>query len=387
MAFPRLNALSYWLYAFAGLVFCSSFFASGGAANTGWTAYPPLSLEALGNGQDLWILSIHILTISSAAGRGQLHRDDPQHAHARDVVDADPAVRLVGRGVRVAADRRPARALGRADDAAARTAVPRHVPLLPTRRVGCGWLTDPVPARVLVLRAPRGLHHGAAGVRDHLRGHPGVRAQADLRLQGRRVLDGRDRLLLDARVGAPHVRGRDADLPQHLVHARLDGDRRPDRDEDLQLARDALARKHQPRDADALLPRLPQRVHDRRPLGDLPRRVPRRLAGHRHVLRRRALPLRPLRRLDAGADRRALVLVAEDLRALPLGADRQVDVRADLRRLQRDVLPAAPARSARHAPAHVHLPPRRAVGGLQHDLDDRLVHHGARASSASSSRS
>jgi len=68
MAFPRLNALSYWLYAFAGLVFLSSFFASGGAANTGWTAYPPLSLEALGNGQDLWILSIHILTLSSAAG-------------------------------------------------------------------------------------------------------------------------------------------------------------------------------------------------------------------------------------------------------------------------------------------------------------------------------
>ena len=68
MAFPRLNALSYWLYAFAGVVFLSSFFASGGAANTGWTAYPPLSLEALGNGQDLWILSIHILTISSAVG-------------------------------------------------------------------------------------------------------------------------------------------------------------------------------------------------------------------------------------------------------------------------------------------------------------------------------
>ena len=66
MAFPRLNALSYWLYAFAGLVFCTSFLASGGAANTGWTAYPPLSLEAVGNGQDLWILSIHILTLSSA---------------------------------------------------------------------------------------------------------------------------------------------------------------------------------------------------------------------------------------------------------------------------------------------------------------------------------
>ena len=68
MAFPRLNALSYWLYAFAGLVFCFSFFAAGGAANSGWTAYPPLSVLADGNGQDLWILAIHIMTISSLAG-------------------------------------------------------------------------------------------------------------------------------------------------------------------------------------------------------------------------------------------------------------------------------------------------------------------------------
>jgi len=68
MAFPRLNALSYWLYAFGGIVFCASFFAAGGAANTGWTAYPPLSVLAQGNGQDLWILSLHILTLSSAAG-------------------------------------------------------------------------------------------------------------------------------------------------------------------------------------------------------------------------------------------------------------------------------------------------------------------------------
>ncbi len=68
MAFPRLNALSYWLYAFAGLIFCFSFLAAGGAANTGWTAYPPLSLAAQGNGQDLWILSLHIMTLSSMAG-------------------------------------------------------------------------------------------------------------------------------------------------------------------------------------------------------------------------------------------------------------------------------------------------------------------------------
>ena len=64
------------------------------------------------------------------------------------------------------------------------------------------------------------------------------------------------------------------------------------------------------------------RLHDRRPVGDLPGRVPDRLAGARHVLRRRALPLRALRRLDLRDHRRALLLVAEDVRpvARPSGS-------------------------------------------------------------------
>ena len=65
MAFPRLNALSYWLYAAGGVVLYSSWFASGGAPAAGWTSYVPLSVQAPGTGQDLWILSIHILSISS----------------------------------------------------------------------------------------------------------------------------------------------------------------------------------------------------------------------------------------------------------------------------------------------------------------------------------
>jgi cytochrome c oxidase subunit 1 len=69
MAFPRLNALSYWLFLLGGIVLLLSFFAKGGAANTGWTAYVPLStLHEPGHGQDLWILSLHILAISSAVG-------------------------------------------------------------------------------------------------------------------------------------------------------------------------------------------------------------------------------------------------------------------------------------------------------------------------------
>ncbi|HVV59053.1 MAG TPA: cytochrome c oxidase subunit I [Gaiellaceae bacterium] len=69
MAFPRLNALSYWLYVLGGVVLFLSFFSKGGAAQDGWTSYVPLStLHSPGNGQDLWILSLHILTISSLVG-------------------------------------------------------------------------------------------------------------------------------------------------------------------------------------------------------------------------------------------------------------------------------------------------------------------------------
>ena len=69
MAFPRLNALSYWFFVLGGVILLLSFFARGGAADTGWTAYVPLStLHTPGNGQNLWILSLHILSLSSAAG-------------------------------------------------------------------------------------------------------------------------------------------------------------------------------------------------------------------------------------------------------------------------------------------------------------------------------
>jgi cytochrome c oxidase subunit 1 len=68
VAFPRLNALSYWLFALGGVVLMLSFFAKGGANQAGWTCYPPLCTQQVGNGTDMWILSLHILTASSLAG-------------------------------------------------------------------------------------------------------------------------------------------------------------------------------------------------------------------------------------------------------------------------------------------------------------------------------
>jgi cytochrome c oxidase subunit 1 len=67
MAFPRLNALSYWLFLAGGLVIFSGFGAAGGAANAGWTGYPPLSELRMspGAGIDLWLLGLLLTSASS----------------------------------------------------------------------------------------------------------------------------------------------------------------------------------------------------------------------------------------------------------------------------------------------------------------------------------
>jgi cytochrome c oxidase subunit 1 len=71
VAFPRLNAMSYWLYLLGGIVLWLSFLAKNGAAQAGWTSYVPLSENGVGSpghGQDYWILGLHILTLASLAG-------------------------------------------------------------------------------------------------------------------------------------------------------------------------------------------------------------------------------------------------------------------------------------------------------------------------------
>lgn len=65
MAFPRINALSYWLYLIAGVIMVASFFVEGGAANSGWTSYAPLAVIAT-KGQNFWLAGIFVLGLSSA---------------------------------------------------------------------------------------------------------------------------------------------------------------------------------------------------------------------------------------------------------------------------------------------------------------------------------
>jgi cytochrome c oxidase subunit 1 len=69
MAFPRINALSYWLIPLGGMTMYAGFL-FGGTGDAGWTGYVPLTEKQYspGVGQDLWILGLHTLGISSMLG-------------------------------------------------------------------------------------------------------------------------------------------------------------------------------------------------------------------------------------------------------------------------------------------------------------------------------
>jgi len=70
VAFPRLNAFSYWLFLFGGTIVMSSFLTPGGAADFGWTGYAPLSTAAYspGLGGDLWIFGLIVSGLGTILG-------------------------------------------------------------------------------------------------------------------------------------------------------------------------------------------------------------------------------------------------------------------------------------------------------------------------------
>src|ERR671928_755063 len=68
VAFPRLNAWSYWMYLFGGLALYASVFFS--PPEAGWFSYVPLSLKqyTAQNGQEAWIYMVHLTGLSSIIG-------------------------------------------------------------------------------------------------------------------------------------------------------------------------------------------------------------------------------------------------------------------------------------------------------------------------------
>ncbi len=70
VAFPRLNALTYWLFLFGGLMVVGGLVVPGGAASFGWFAYAPLNsaIRTPGAGGDLWAMGLVLSGISTTLG-------------------------------------------------------------------------------------------------------------------------------------------------------------------------------------------------------------------------------------------------------------------------------------------------------------------------------
>jgi cytochrome c oxidase subunit I len=68
VAFPRLNAWSYWMFLFGGLALYASLFFT--PPEAGWTSYTPLSSKQYSpsNGQEAWIYMVHFTGLSSLLG-------------------------------------------------------------------------------------------------------------------------------------------------------------------------------------------------------------------------------------------------------------------------------------------------------------------------------
>src|SRR6266542_3671512 len=319
VAFPRINLLSFYLYVLGAAV--ALYGMVHGGADTGWTFYAPYSTT----------------TVTMVDLR------DGGHPDPRDAGDRD--------------DGSPRRGRARLQD--------------PDLRPGAGRRPGAVPALLLVLLAPRRLHHYPPGDGGDLRGGLRVLAQEHLRLQGGGLLLARHRLRRLLHVGSPplHV-GPVADDGRHLrgpldVRGDLHGR------EGVQLDGDAVPRLDRVPHPVRLLrgvPVLPRlRGHDRHRARDDVARRP--LAGH--LLRRRALPLHHGRRDADGVPRRASLLAAEDHRPDVLGgvgARRRGDGGA---RLQLHLHPAVPARERRDAAPLLLVP--GALLGAERRLDGGRV--------------
>ena len=314
MAFPRLNMLSWWLLVCGGVtLYTSLFFEPAGA---GWTAYAPLSESTFlpGHGMDAWILSLHLIGLSSILG----------------------AINFI---VTIHNMRAPGMSLSRMPLFVWTILIYAYLIILALSSFAATL------AMLLVDRNFNGTffdptQNGAPLLWQHLfwfMGHPEVyimvlpffgMVSEIVPVFARKPIFGYRAIVvataaiafLGMLVWAHHMFATPLATPV-LGFFMLSSFAIavPDRDQDLQLARDDLARQHRVPGADAVRLRFHRAIRDRRGDRRHPRRLPRRLAADRHLLRRRAHALRTVRRLVLRARRRLLLLVPEDVRADDVG--------------------------------------------------------------------
>ena len=232
VAFPRLNAFSYWAFLFARAVHLLEL-VPGWRARTGAGSATRRTPSQTPVDRDDVLRDRAADRRDRVDGLGrELRRHDPEHAGAGHDACSGCRCSCGWRWWCSSCSPSPAGDHGRPGRAAVRPAV-RDALL----RRGRGRQPGAVAAPVLAVRAPRGVHPDPAGDGHRVRGPAGVRAQAAVRLPVRGVQRDRDRVHRVRRVGAPHVRGRPGTGGEHGVRGLDDDHRDPDRREDLQLAR------------------------------------------------------------------------------------------------------------------------------------------------------
>ena len=356
MAFPKLNALSFWLLLFAGTAFYASLFFE--PPQAGWTSYAPLSDDAYSpsGGIDAWIFMVHLTSLSSLLG----------------------AINFVAT---IHNMRAPGMSWGR-------------LPLFIWSILVYSYLLilalPSLTAAVTMLLTDR--HFGTAffdpaGGGDpilwqHLFwffGHPEVyimvlpafgiisevlpvfaasRSSATRRLPSRQWRS-RSSARWSGRTTCPQPPPRPWCWPSYCSSFTIAV---PTGIKIFNWPA-SLARPDDPQDAAAVRRRLPgalsHRRHHRGDHGHLPRE----LAAARHLLHRRPLPLRAVRRLRLRADGRALLLVPKVHRPDVLRGARQALLLVHVHGIQRHVSDPALGRSIGDATPHIRLPDELGVSG------------------------
>ena len=171
MAFPRLNAVAFWLIPPAGLLLISSYFITG-AAQSGWTAYPPLSITTPASGQIIWILSVLLLGKLNLWGH-QFHRHSAQTSATWAQADAATDVLLGHARHQHSRGALHPSSGWNVDSAQFRHRCPHRL-LQPRPGRQCGGLSTPL----LVLFPPSRLHHGVTSLRAGQRNPAGALPEA-----------------------------------------------------------------------------------------------------------------------------------------------------------------------------------------------------------------
>ena len=196
MAFPRLNALSYWVY-LALVLFMYAGFAVGAGPNDGWFNYVPNASRAYNPGinMDFYAFGMIFLGISTTVGSANFIVTFLRTRAPGMSINRVPILiwgTLTASGSSSGRAGREPRVLPVVDGPPIRHAFLRRVR---------GRPAIVVAASVLDVRPSVGLRRRAAGD-----GHGLLPSAAARRLRAGGALDGRDHDARLRRVGAPHVR-------------------------------------------------------------------------------------------------------------------------------------------------------------------------------------